>query len=88
MNEDFTFEWGVMESYNVIDNAAGLCAGFAGYKISKRMTQDFYEDEGGLVRTGISLICGFVGLKIGEAVRKKTREIRIQLKKRGEDQNG
>lgn len=88
MNEDFTFDWGVSESYNMIDNAAGLCAGFAGYKISKRLTHGFYEEEGGLVRTGISLICGFVGLKIGEAVRKKTKEIRIQIKKRGEEQNG
>lgn len=88
MNEGFNFEWGVVESYNMIDNAAGLCAGFAGYKVSKRLTQDFYEDEGGLVRTGISLICGFVGLKIGEAVRRKTREIRIQIKNKGEEQNG
>lgn len=88
---EYDFEWCASESYNMIDNAAGLCAGFAGYKIAKRCAQNLYEEEGGLIRSGISLICGFVGLKIGEEVRKKSREIRIQVKKikeKGEEPNG
>lgn len=83
-------DWGFCQEepeYNIIDNAAAICAGVAGYTVSKRFIITDDAQNGTIVGAGINIIAGFIGLKIAEAVRKKSYEIRIKIQSRG-DQNG
>lgn len=101
MEFDWTFAQNE-EDYNIIDNAAAICAGVAGYKISERVIDPYLRIEAAIkpysgfersitmsiVNTGAHIIYAFIGLKLAESVRKKSREIRSRIQERKGDQNG
>lgn len=79
------FDWSFTqneENYNIVDNAAAICAGVAGYEVSKSFMFRNNPYIGVFVETGMRIIAGFIGLKIAEAVRNKSRDIRIKIKKK------
>lgn len=83
-------DWGFYQEepeYNIVDNAAAICAGVAGYTVSKRFMTAENAQNGAIIEAGISIIAGFIGLKIAESVRKKSYEIRTRIQSRG-DRNG
>lgn len=73
------------KNYNMIDNAAGLCAGIATYKLIETRVSATYHFGGGIVRTGCQLIQAFCGVKVGVAVRDEVHKVRTGLiKMKGE----
>lgn len=66
-------------NFGMVDNAAGVCAGMAAYKYAQEKLRMVYYANGGIVRTGCSLLSAYAGIQIGSLVRDKVRKIRQGL---------